>query len=190
MNFDTGKERIKAEFHRLFFPLMQEIYNITSLLFRSRRKSANLVEDTYSTAYREYLNNPSQPRPRLWLLSILNENYMKLNGSDNFGNSKIDADEFSKMMVDGKEIESMSNGGGTREIVNKGKEVLFDTLHGIPSKWRMAYLLNSIGELKYDEVGKVMNIPKEEVSEAIKNANIIIERSVLDRSDEKTLITN
>jgi RNA polymerase sigma factor (sigma-70 family) len=187
MNLNAKRDNIKNEFFRLFFPLMQEMYNISSFLFRNRVKSEELVRDTYSRAYREFIRNPHKNRPRMWILRIFNESYGELDGYGRDRPHKFTQEEFLEPSADGEDIFAGTNGREIGDAVNSKKEVLFDTIHDIPPESRMAFLLSSIGGLNYNEIGEVMDLNRETVGDRIKKAKLILEKIFVQLFDKEAV---
>jgi RNA polymerase sigma-70 factor (ECF subfamily) len=153
-----ARERVRFEEEAL--ELADQVYRVARRMVGTREEAEELVQDTYSRAFRSWRSFTPGTNMRAWLLRILTNlntdrgrkiqrtpDLQPLEESDYYLANKVAAAEGEQALDQERVVERLSQGG------------VVDALAGLPHDFRDVVVLVDLGEFSYAEAAQILDIP-------------------------------
>lgn len=160
--FSHHKEKpLKGEFERVALPHLSDLYKVAFYFTKNEAEAEDLVQETYLRAFRFFDKFEPGTNCKAWLLTILRNLFI-----NRYRQKRREPE-----MVDWEKIDQAYEAmAAAQEKVQRGNpESIFlsrlmghevqQALKKLPEEFRMGIVLVDIGELNYEEAGKVMDCP-------------------------------
>ena len=163
---DTEARRLATEardrgrFEEEALALADQVYRVARRLVRSREEAEDLVQETYSRAFRSWQSYTPGTNMRAWLLRILT-------------NLNVDRGRRAQRAPDQTPIEENDYYLANKMASSAGEEVLeqdrvverlsqdsvVDALSSLPHDFRDVVVLVDIGEFSYADAAQILDVP-------------------------------
>ena len=155
----------KADFEKLFLPLMDGLYNLALRMTRNPIDAEDLVQDTYLKAYRFFDHFQENTNAKAWIFTILTNtfrtryrkaqkepNYMDFEDVENF--FLIDESEPSYGPANKSEARDSES---IREFLKSFvSDDILTALDKVPEQFRIAVLLSDVERFNYQEIAEIV----------------------------------
>lgn len=153
-----ARDRVRFEEEAL--ALADQVYRVARRLVRSREEAEDLVQETYSRAFRSWQSYTPGTNMRAWLLRILT-------------NLNVDRGRRAQRAPDQTPIEENDYYLANKMASSAGEEVLeqdrvverlsqdsvVDALSSLPHDFRDVVVLVDIGEFSYADAAQILDVP-------------------------------
>lgn len=159
---DKGK---KADFEKLFLPLMDGLYNLALRMTRNTIDAEDLVQDTYLKAYRFFDHFQENTNAKAWIFTILTNTFRTRYRKTQKEPSYMDFDEVENFFLidEHEQTYGPANKSEARDdesIREFLKAFVSDdvltALDKVPEQFRIAVLLSDVERFNYQEIAEIV----------------------------------
>jgi RNA polymerase sigma-70 factor (ECF subfamily) len=159
--FSQHKEKtLEGEFERVTLPYRSDLYKVAFYFTKNEAEAEDLLQETYLRAFRHFDKFEPGTNCKAWLLTILRNLFI-----NRYRKQKKEPETVDWEKID-QAYDLMERAQSAER--NNPESLFFSQLtdHGVqqalkklPEQFRMGIVLVDIGELTYEEAGKVMGCP-------------------------------
>ncbi len=178
-NLSKENQQLRQEFEALTFPLMDTLHTTALAMTKDLLDAQDLLQKTYLRAYRYFYKFERGTNLRAWMVRILTNNFI-----DEYrvkrAPTRVDSETICATLPE----EPPSGFSNTGDVgFSKNYEELFnDTitagLAGLPEEYRLVVLLCDVNDLKYKEIGEVLDCPIRTVISRLSHGRKMLAQSV------------
>jgi RNA polymerase sigma-70 factor (ECF subfamily) len=156
----AGEARNRVRFEEEALELADQVYRVARRLVGSREEAEDLVQDTYSRAFRSWQQYTPGTNMRAWLLRILTNlnidrgrkiqrspDLQPLEEGDYFLANKVAEAQGEQSLETDKVVEQLS------------QDSIVNALSSLPHNFRDVVVLVDIGEFTYADAAQILDIP-------------------------------
>ena len=177
---EQARDRVRFEEEAL--ALSQQVYRVARRMVSSREAAEDLMQDTYTRAFRSWQQYTPGTNLRAWLLRILT-------------NLNIDRGRRSQRMPDPAPLEEsdyylynrieqsmMDENPDEEHVLNRlSQHAVVEALADVPPDFLQVLVLVDIGELSYAEAAQVLHVPVGTVMSRLHRARRILKQRMAER---------
>jgi RNA polymerase sigma factor (sigma-70 family) len=163
-----------AGFEELAMPLFDSLYNFARWLTHNSNDAEDLVQETYLKALRSFQSFQADTNFRAWIFQILKNTFVS-------SCSKLDRRMTVTMHSEG-DWEELAVDTETPEMIllnRSNSQLVQRAIEDLPVHYREALLLCEVEEMSYEEIAKVLSIPKGTVMSRLARARKAVRASLL-----------
>jgi RNA polymerase sigma factor (sigma-70 family) len=163
-----------AGFEELAMPLFDSLYNFARWLTHNSNDAEDLVQETYLKALRSFQSFQADTNFRAWIFQILRNTFLS-------SCSKLDRRMTVAMQseADGSELAVDTETPETILLNRSNSQLMRRAIEDLPVHYREALLLCEVEEMSYEEIAKVLSIPKGTVMSRLARARKAVRVSLL-----------
>ena len=156
----AGEARNRVRFEEEALEFADQVYRVARRLVGSREEAEDLLQDTYSRAFRSWQSYTPGTNMRAWLLRILTNlnidrgrkiqrspDMEPLEEGDYFLANKVAAAQGEQSLETDKVVEQLS------------QDSIVNALSSLPHNFRDVVVLVDIGEFTYADAAQILDIP-------------------------------
>jgi RNA polymerase sigma-70 factor, ECF subfamily len=172
-----GPEQRSAGFEELAMPLFDSLYNFARWLAHNSNDAEDLVQETYLKALRGFESFQRGTNFRAWIFQILRNTFLS-------SCSKLDRRMTVAMdsEADGPELAVDTETPETMLMNRSYSQVVQRAIEDLPVHYRETLLLCEVEEMSYEEIAKILSIPKGTVMSRLARARRAV-RETLHRQE-------
>jgi RNA polymerase sigma-70 factor (ECF subfamily) len=176
-----ARERVRFEEEAL--ELADQVYRVARRMVGTREEAEELVQDTYSRAFRSWRSFTPGTNMRAWLLRILTNlntdrgrklqrtpDLQPLEESDYYLANKLAAAEGEQVLDQERVVERLSQGG------------VVDALAALPHDFRDVVVLVDLGEFSYADAAQILDVPIGTVMSRLHRGRRILKQTLAEES--------
>ncbi len=177
---------LKIQMEKGQLPFWHALFGRSIQLTRNHHDAQDLIQETYSRAYRyrDYFRNGTNLRA--WLYRILHNTFINIYHRRKGDKSAVHLQNFEDMasyLHNSQQIEDNSTGGKAGDEVNdillSMDEDVQKSLGKLPEKYRIVLLLSDIFDFSYKEISRFMEIPLGTIMSRIYRARKMLEKDLM-----------
>ncbi len=174
---DDIKDRI---FNEEFYPHAEALYNFAYSLTYNEPDASDLVQETYTKAFRFIDKYEQGSNPKAWLFKILKNAFINHYRKKAKGPVKVDIDEYSGYKDDDLGNKNAGYVDLRQEIFQNmmGDEVTA-AVNGLPEDYRTVILLCDVEDFTYEEISKIIGAPIGTVRSRLHRARNLLKEKLL-----------
>jgi len=178
---NDARERVRFEEEAL--ELADQVYRVARRMVGTREEAEELVQDTYSRAFRSWKSFTPGTNMRAWLLRILTNlntdrgrkiqrtpDQQPLEESDYYLANRLAAVEGEQALEQDRVVERLSQGG------------VVDALTEVPHDFRDVVVLVDIGEFSYADAAQILDVPIGTVMSRLHRGRRILKQKLAEES--------
>jgi RNA polymerase sigma-70 factor, ECF subfamily len=179
----AARDRVRFEEEAL--ELADQVYRVARRLVSSREEAEDLMQDTYTRAFRSWQSYTPGTNLRAWLLRILTNlnidrgrkvqrtpDVQPLEEGDYFLYNKLEQSSGEANLDEERVVERLS------------QDNVVDALSAVPHNFRDVIVLVDIGDFSYADAAQILDIPVGTVMSRLHRGRRILKRELAERTTE------
>jgi RNA polymerase sigma-70 factor, ECF subfamily len=160
-------------FEDLALPLFDQLYNFAHWLTQDANEAEDLVQETYTKAFRGFSGFQAGTNFRAWIFRILRNSFLT---------SRTGLK--TKVTLEDEDVDAMPSPAPTPEdllIAQVNRDWVRDALTDLPVPYREILMLCEVEEMSYDEIAQVLAIPVGTVMSRLHRARKALRRLLVEK---------
>jgi RNA polymerase sigma-70 factor (ECF subfamily) len=180
----AARDRVRFEEEAL--ELADQVYRVARRLVSTREEAEDLMQDTYTRAFRSWQSYTPGTNLRAWLLRILTNlnidrgrkvqrtpDVQPLEEGDYFLYNKLEQSSGESNLDEERVLERLS------------QDDVVDALAAVPHNFRDVIVLVDIGDFSYQDAAQILDIPVGTVMSRLHRGRRILKRELADAATEE-----
>jgi RNA polymerase sigma-70 factor, ECF subfamily len=156
----AAEARDRVRFEEEALALADQVYRVARRMVSSREEAEDLVQDTYSRAFRSWQSYTPGTNLRAWLLRILTNLNIDRGRRVQRRPEETPLDEGDYYLANRLAEKAGEDGLESDHVVERlSQDSIVDALAAVPHDFRDVVLLVDIGEFSYADAAQILDVP-------------------------------